>query len=119
MLETAGHMKDSTIHATDGEIGRVEEFYFDDEKWTIRYLIVNTGDWLSGRQVLISPIFLRQVDHGGKQLHIALTKKQIEKSPEIDTHRPVSRQDETANMDYYGSSYYWGDPYLWGPVSLP
>jgi hypothetical protein len=119
MLKTASHMKDLTIHASDGEVGNIEEFYFDDERWAIRYMIVNTGHWLSQRQVLISPIFLRQADWENRQLHVALTKKQIENSPAIDTHKPVSRQHESAYMQYYGASNYWGGPYVWGPGSFP
>jgi sporulation protein YlmC with PRC-barrel domain len=112
-------MKDLTIHASDGEIGSIEEFYFDDEMWAIRFMIVNTDDWLSQEHVLISPIFLRRADWGSKQLRVALTKKQIENSPKINTNKPVSRQHESAYMDYYGASYYWGGPYMWGPGSFP
>ncbi|MEO7144537.1 MAG: PRC-barrel domain-containing protein [Bryobacteraceae bacterium] len=112
-------MKDLTIHASDGEIGSVAEFYFDDETWAIRYLIVKTGGWLSGRLLLISPVFLRQADWKTRRLQVALTKKQIEKSPEIDTHKPVSRQHEAEYMDYFGSSYYWGGSDLWGAGPYP
>jgi len=109
-LKTASHIKDLTVHASDGEIGSIEEFYFDDERWAIRYMIVNTGSWLSQEQVLISPIFLRRADWANKQLIVALTKEQIRNSPKIDTHKPVSRQHESAYMDYYGASWYWADP---------
>src|SRR5580704_1253796 len=101
MLKSVSRMKDLTIHASDGEIGRVEEFYFDDETWTVRYLIVNTGGWLSGRLVLISPMFLRRADWETAQLHVALTTKQIENSPDIDTQKPVSRQHEAEYMDAF------------------
>lgn len=113
-MKSVSRMQDLTIHASDGEIGRVEEFYFDDETWTIRYLIVKTGGWLFGRLVLISPIFLRSVDWEAAQLNIALTKQQIENSPEIDRHKPVSRQHEADYMDALGGSYYWGGPGIWG-----
>jgi hypothetical protein len=119
MLKSVGDMKDLAIHASDGAIGSVEEFYFDDETWAIRYLIVDTGGWLPGRLVLISPIFLRNLNWETKQLHVALTKKQIENSPDIDTHKPISRQHEAEYMDYYGSSYYWGGSYLWGAGLYP
>jgi sporulation protein YlmC with PRC-barrel domain len=119
VLKTASHIKDLTVHASDGEIGSIEEFYFDDERWAIRYMIVNTGSWLSQEQVLISPIFLRRADWANKQLIVALTKEQIRNSPKIDTHKPVSRQHESAYMDYYGASWYWGGPYVWGPGSFP
>lgn len=116
-LRSVSHMKDLTIHATDGEIGSIEEFYFDDEKWAIRYLVVNTGAWLSRRQVLVSPIFMTQV--GLNQLHLSLTRKQIENSPQIDTQKPVSRQHEAEYMNSFGTSYYWGGSYMWGIGPYP
>jgi hypothetical protein len=119
MLQSVSRIKDVTLHSSDGEIGSVEEFYFDDQSWAIRYLVVNTGDWLPGRLVLISPIFLGAADWETGRLDITLTKKQIEDSPGIDRHRPVSRQHEAAYMDYYGASYYWNGPYMWGGALIP
>ncbi len=119
MLKSTSHMKDLTIHASDGEIGKVHEFYFDDETWVIRYLVVQTGDWIEERLVLISPVFLREADWGTKRLHVALTRKQVENSPKIDTHKPVSRQHEAEYMDYYGAGYYWGGPNVWGSGIIP
>lgn len=112
-------MKHLTIHAIDGEIGSVEEFYFDDERWTIRYLVVNTGAWLSRRQVLISPIFMTRADWDSKQLHLSLSRTQIEHSPEINTQKPVSRQHEAEYMNSFGASYYWGGSYMWGIGPYP
>ncbi|MGA8184112.1 MAG: PRC-barrel domain-containing protein, partial [Terriglobia bacterium] len=112
MLRNITQLKDFVIQATDGEIGKVDQFYFDDETWAIRYLVVNTSRWLEGRLVLISPIALGQKQKGwkSKQLDVALTKKQIEDSPRIDTHKPVSRQHEAVYLGYYGYPYYWGGP---------
>jgi stress response protein YsnF len=108
-----------SLSATDGEIGRVEDFYFDDDAWVIRYLAVDSGTWLSGRKVLISPSSLGKVDWDGKRIAVKLTKEQIENSPHIDTHKPISRQHEIELYDYYGYPYYWGGPYMWGPVAYP
>lgn len=94
---------------TDGEIGEVEEFYFDDQSWTIRYLIVKTGTWLSGRKVLISPKVLLQPDWENKEFPVNLTKSQIENSPDIDTDKPVSRQQEEMLSSYYPWGIYWGN----------
>ena len=91
MLRNVNHLKGFAIRATDGEIGTLDQFYFDDESWAIRYLVVNAGDWLGGRLVLVSPIALRQAEWESKRLDVALTQKQIENSPPIDTHKPVSR----------------------------
>jgi hypothetical protein len=116
---TNKHVKDFAIRAVDGEIGTVADIYFDDETWAIRYLVVETGGWLRGRQVLISPISVVRTDWTEKQLDVALTKSQVENSPAIDTHNPVSRQHEAAFLGYYGYPYYWGGPYLWGPAFYP
>ena len=119
MLTNAKHLKGLVIRATDGDLGTVDQFYFDDETWAIRYLTVETGGWLGGRQVLISPISVVHIDWQAKRLDVALTKKQVEKSPDIDTHQPVSRQHEAAYLGYYGYPSYWGGPYLWGPAFYP
>src|SRR5512141_2940744 len=100
MLRNVTQLKGFAIRARDGEIGTVDQFYFDDETWTIRYLVVNTGNWLPGRLVLVSPIALRQAEWQSKRLDAALTKKQIEDSPPIDTHKPVSRQHEAVFLGY-------------------
>lgn len=94
-----------TMGATDGEIGKVEEFYFDDETWTIRYLIVKTGGWLSGRKVLISPTALLTPDWENETFPVNLTKEQVENSPDIDTDKPVSRQHEMDLYDHYSWPY--------------
>ena len=112
-------LKGYAIGATDGDIGTVDNFYFDDEAWTIRYLVADTGNWLRGRKVLISPIALGKADSHGNRLNVKLTKMQVEKSPSIDTDKPVSRQHEVSYLDYYGYPYYWGGPYLWGPMAYP
>lgn len=97
-----------TMKETDGEIGKVDEFYFDDQSWTIRYLIVKTGNWLSGRSVLISPEALQKPDWGNKEFPVNLTKEQIENSPDIDTDKPVSRQQEEQLYAHYPWRDYWG-----------
>ncbi|MGA3213805.1 MAG: PRC-barrel domain-containing protein [Terriglobales bacterium] len=119
MLTNATFIEGLTIQATDGQLGTVEEFYFDDESWGIRYLTVDTTGWLGGRRVLISPISIVRADWQAKRLDVALTKKQVEDSPNIDTRRPVSRQHETAYLGFYGFPTYWGGPYMWGPAACP
>lgn len=98
-----------TIGGTDGEIGKVKEFYFDDKSWTIRYIIVETGGWLSGRKVLLSPQAVMKTDLEEKVFLVNLTMEQIKNSPDIDTEKPVSRQQERDLYAYYpwGGSY-WG-----------
>jgi len=119
MLYNLSALEGFSLGATDGEIGSVEDFYFDDEGWAIRYLAADTGTWLPGRKVLISPSSLGKVDWDGRRVGVKLTKEQVENSPHIDTHKPISRQHESELYDYYGYPYYWGGPYLWGPVAYP
>ena len=119
LLTNANQLKGLTIRATDGDLGIVDQFYFDDEIWAIRYLTVDTGGWLTGRQVLVSPFSILNVDWPARRLDVTLTKKQVENSPDIDTHQPVSRQHEAAYLGYYGYPFYWGGPYLWGASYSP
>ncbi|MBV9769398.1 MAG: PRC-barrel domain-containing protein [Bryobacterales bacterium] len=120
MLSNAKTLHGLKIRATDGELGSVDQFYFDDETWAIRYLIADTGGWLGDRQVLISPIsVIGEPDWQAKRLDVALTKSQVEHSPDINTHQPVSRQHEIAYFGYYGYPFYWGDSNLWGPGLYP
>jgi hypothetical protein len=119
MLIKAKTLHGYTLDSLDGEIGQVTEFFFDDQHWTIRYLVADTGNWLTGRQVLISPYSL--VDANKEEQHIAvnLTKKQIEGSPSLDSDKPVSRQFEEAYYGYYGWPMYWDGPYMWGAGATP
>jgi sporulation protein YlmC with PRC-barrel domain len=114
MLTKVKTLKGYKLASLDGEIGKVKEFYFDDRYWTIRYLVADTGNWLSDRQVLISPYALVSVDKEEQNIGINLTKKQIEDSPSLDSDKPVSRQFEDAYYGFYGWPMYWGGPYMWG-----
>ncbi len=111
-------LKGMVLRATDGEIGTVDDLYFDDQSWTIRYLTVETGSWLSGRKVLIAPRSILQTDAKAGRIDVSFTRKQIENAPHIDTHRPVSRQHELEYASYYGYANYWDGPsYI--PVLAP
>ncbi|HEY5505024.1 MAG TPA: PRC-barrel domain-containing protein, partial [Sedimentisphaerales bacterium] len=102
------------IQAADGEIGHVEDFIIDDETWAIRYLVADTGNWLTDRQVLISPYALTAVNKDEQNISIDLTKKQIEDSPPLESDKPVSRQFEQAYYGYYGWPSYSDGAYMWG-----
>jgi len=119
MLEHAKRIQGFTLGAVDGEIGRVKDLYFDDVNWTIRYLVADTGRWLPGRQVLISPWSLKGVNEVEKTIDVNLSKKQIEDSPSITSDLPVSRQYEIEYYKYYGWPMYWYGPALWGPGPYP
>ena len=114
MLIKAKTLKGYKLDSLDGEIGKVKEFYFDDKHWAVRYLVADTGNWLMNRQVLISPYALVAVSKEEELISIALTKKQIEDSPSLNSDMPVSRQYEEAYYGYYGWPLYWGGPFMWG-----
>jgi uncharacterized protein YrrD len=114
MLFKAKTLSGYRLDSLDGEIGHVKEFYFDDQYWGIRYLVADTGSWLTGRKVLISPYALDNVSEVDHHIKIDLTKRQIEDSPSIVTNEPVSRQFEDDYYGYYGWPVYWGGPYMWG-----
>lgn len=118
-LREVKELHGSMVHALDGEIGRVDEILFDDEHWTVRYLIVNTGNWLVGRKVLISPMALGLLDWDRFTLNVNLTREQIRNSPGVEADQPVSRQWEMDYYDYYAWPYYWGGMGGWGSYWYP
>jgi uncharacterized protein YrrD len=99
------------LQALDGEIGKVKDFYFDDRGWSIRYLVADTGEWLVGRQVLISPHSLSGVYGGQDRVSVKLTKTQIEHGPSLNRDKPVSRQFEQEYAVFFGLPMYWGFPH--------
>ena len=119
MLNSVSHLVASTLSASDGEIGHVKQAYFDDQAWAIRYLVIETGTWLAGREVLISPYAVKQPLAEGKNLDVALTREQVQHSPDIDTHQPVSRRHEREYLGYYALPEYWDGGGLWAMGALP
>jgi hypothetical protein len=119
MLQTVNNLRKYSLHATDGLIGSIKDCYFDDEHWTVRYLVVHTGAWLLGRDVLISPIAARGFNEDEKSILVDLTKAKVEKSPGIDSAEPISRHQEREYFQYYGWPYYWGGPGVWGWGGVP
>jgi uncharacterized protein YrrD len=119
MLHSANELRGLAITATDGEVGSIDDVYFDDAQWTIRYLVVDTGGWITGRNVLVPLHSLAAGDWADETVRVNLTKQQIKDSPGIDTAQPVSRQHETDLYNHYGYPYYWSGPYLWGAAVFP
>lgn len=107
------------LRALDGDIGHVRDFYFDDQNWAVRYLVADTGRWLTGRLVLLSPYALGELVATGKVLPVKLTRQQIEESPSIDEHQPVYRQHEEEHHRHYGYPYYAQRSPLWGLAGYP
>ncbi|ACK51274.1 PRC-barrel domain protein [Methylocella silvestris BL2] len=124
MLFVASVLKGFAVAASDGKIGTVDDFLFDDESWKVRWLVVDTGGWLSGRRVLVHPSALGEPDPVRRVLPVQLTKAQIEAGPDLAQHQPLSRQMESHLYDYYGWDPSWGVSYfgigaIAQPLSLP
>ncbi|MEO8135464.1 MAG: PRC-barrel domain-containing protein [Betaproteobacteria bacterium] len=113
MLRDVNDLYGISVNASDGPIGEIKDCYFDDQAWTIRFFVVETGRWLGGRKVLISPIAIRGLDWAAKALSASMTREQVKASPDVDTSKPVSRQHEVEQFGYYGYPFYWGEGSLW------
>ena len=124
MLRNTRQLYGRKLQASDGEVGQVKDFYFDDSSWAVRYLVADTGSWLSGRQVLLPPHAFEYGRFGTTEddsspIRVNLTRKQIENSPSIASDLPVSRQYEMEYHRYYGWPEYWQDSGTWGMVGSP
>ncbi len=119
MLNSISHITGARIRATDGDIGHVRQAYFDDRSWTLRYLIVDTGTWLNGREVLISPYAVTQPMGGGPDIPVMLTQQQVRTSPLVDTMQPVSRQQERELLRHHRHPEYWDGGGLWATGGFP
>ncbi len=119
MLNSISHLKGAKVTATDGDIGTVKEVFFDDRNWAIRYLVVDTGSWLTDRLVLVSPYSVKELMGIDKHIHVSLTRQQVKASPDVDVHQPVSRQRERELLGYYQYPEYWDGGDLWAMGAVP
>ena len=113
MLRVLSDLKGYTIAGSDGEIGAVRRFFFEDEHWVVRHIVVDVGSWFSRHRVLISPAAVERIDDEQRRLIVGLTRERVRTSPDIDTDKPVSRQHETALNHHYGYTPYWGGAGPW------
>jgi sporulation protein YlmC with PRC-barrel domain len=119
MLRSIKALYNYVLAAKDGETGRCKDFLLDDKRWTIRYMVADTGKWLPGRKVLISPLSLGEPDWESRLLPVLLTRKAIEDAPSLDQDAPVSRQHEIRWARHYGLPFYWLGEGLWGTADRP
>jgi len=120
MLRSLKSLEHYMMCATDGDLGKVLNFLIDDDRWTVRYMVADTGGFLEGgRRVLISPIFFRSAEWSSHRFHLALTREKVRASPSIDTDKSVSRKHEEDYYEYYGYPFYWGRPGIWGMDAYP
>lgn len=123
MLRSIKDLLSLTVEATDGTIGKSKDCLFDDRHWGLRYLVVDTGNWIPGKKVLISPIDLIKPVENAPWLRdsfpVDLTKNQIENSPSLDEDAPISRQYEIEFAQHYNHHSYWGGIATWGMFHTP
>jgi hypothetical protein len=119
MLRLAKDLNGYKLGSRDGEIGHAREFYFEDTNWAIRYLVADTGNWLTSDRVLISPFALDPIRGNDKTIPVDLTRKQIENAPPLNSARPVSRQYELDYYSFYGWPAYWDGSGVWGNIGIP
>jgi uncharacterized protein YrrD len=118
MLHLARKVFGASVLGTDGDIGTLEDFYFEEDRWTVRYLLVDTGKWFSGKRVLISPMSVRN-GWGRTGIRVGLTKEQVWNSPELKNGDALTRSSETHVLAYYGYPDYWGAASIWGNYDSP
>jgi hypothetical protein len=119
MLQNTQELYGKKLAALDGDIGHIKDFYFDDQAWAVRYVVVDTGAWLTGRLVLLSPHAFEKLDQHESALQVKLHKKQIQDSPSIASHETVSQQFEASYYRSYGWPVYWEGGQMWGASGDP
>jgi hypothetical protein len=108
-LRSAEAVSGYYVHASDGDVGHVEDFVIDDRDWAIRYMVVDTRNWLPGKKVLVAPEWIGEISWSNSTVQVSLSRRQIENSPEYDPSRPLERPYETSLYDYYGRPRYWDE----------
>ena len=120
MIISSKQLTHFSIQALDDKVGGIRDILFDDETFTVRYLVADTNTWLPlSRKVVISPISVKQLDEDSESVHINMTVDTLKNSPSIDEHKPVSREYEENLFKYFGYGYYWIGPGAWGEFAHP
>ncbi|WP_394175510.1 PRC-barrel domain-containing protein [Guptibacillus hwajinpoensis] len=119
MLVSENEVYRYSIDTSDGEKGVLKQLYFDDEHWTIRYLVVDTHKWIPGRKVLLSPLSIDHLDHENEAISVSLTSEEVKDSPDIDTEQPISRKHEMEINRHFSWPYYWVGTGAWGGGMYP
>lgn len=107
MLRSLKALENYEMRASKSKIGLIRDFYFDDNHWGLRYFVIDTIGFLSGRQVLVSPLAFKMVDWQARRFNLALTRNKVNKSPPLDLSEPISQRYEEEYFQYYGWPFYW------------
>jgi hypothetical protein len=119
MIDRATDLIGMKAKATDGDIGVINNLYFDDERWVIRYLICYTDEWVEKRWVLVSPLSIIRISDEESKVYVNLTQFEIAKSPDVSFKKPISRRFELKYSQHYQFPIYWMGGRLWGPTMNP
>ena len=111
--------KGDDVLARDGAVGRLDDVYFDDERWSVRYMVVDTGGWVAGRRMLVSPQAVEAGISDPGKLRIGATREQLKDAPGAQTDLPVAERERMARAKSLGPPYYWSNPVLWGAIAMP
>lgn len=107
MLRSLKEITGYTLQETDDVIGTCKDFLFDDALWVIRYMVADTGTWFKHHEVLITPTSMEQPDWRTERIPVNLSRKQIEESPPLDAHAPLSREYEITYHEHFEIPFYW------------
>jgi hypothetical protein len=107
MLQRVDELRGFTIHATDGDIGRVCDLYIDEHRWTIRYIVVDIRHRLPGRRILLSPVSVENADWAHREIIVTLSRDQIGESPGVDSDQPLGRERIALLRECYTLPYSW------------
>lgn len=119
MLRSLKKLAECKVSATDGDVGSVHDALLDETHWAVRLLVVDTGNWLAGRRVVVSPVAVVDADWEHRRITLRLTREQVESSPPIDPELPVTREQETKHYQHHGWPFYWGGTKIWGDGVTP
>jgi hypothetical protein len=119
MFKILSQVAGFSVNATDGAVGKIKDFLLDDEHWTTRYFVVETGHFFNQRRVLLTPASLEYVDWRAERFELRLSREKVNGSPDIDADKPVSRQREMEFARYYGYPHYWAYAGVWGMGAHP
>jgi len=106
-LRSSSQIMGYTVAATDGEVGEVKDVIIDIDTWKVRYLVLDVGNWLSGRQVIVDTDWVEHFSYDDKTAHVSLAKDQIKEAPAFDPNEPINRSYEVTLYDFYGKPHYW------------
>ncbi|GAB3060809.1 PRC-barrel domain-containing protein [Virgibacillus ainsalahensis] len=119
MLYFTSDLKTYNIDASDGEVGKIKDLYFDDKEWSIRYAVIDTRKWLPGRKVLLSPSSFVNLNEAKENLEVEYDKEKVRNSPAIPEGQSLSYEAENSLIGYYGWSRYWMSNAMWGAGENP